>query len=211
MNRKKAFTLIELLVVIAIIGILSTIVVVSYNNIQERSRISKAKSDVNSLASAAKMLFADTKEYPFHYNSKCSGKDAPSGSVGSAQSYSNNSSEIPFVSHKGDETIYRDGHSGRVPFTITDIPAKSGLVSNGDNYNNWAGPYIDQIPDNDPWGGQYIFDPDHYCKGSGGVYDEACKGISVKGDDRLISIESHGKGKNDEDDGDEITVLICKP
>ena len=36
---KKSFTLIELLVVIAIIGILSSLVIGRFNNLQERARI----------------------------------------------------------------------------------------------------------------------------------------------------------------------------
>lgn len=212
MNYKKAFTLIELLVVIAIIGILSTIVMVSYNNIQERSKISKAKSDVNSLASAAKMLFADTKEYPFHYNSKCSGKDAGGSLTASSPDYyANNDYEIYFTSSKERVKIFTEG--GKKTIEITNIPAKSGLVNNDNDkeYENWAGPYIDQIPDNDPWGGKYWFDPDHLCTLNGGPNDEACKGLQANINRGVISIESHGKGEINENDGNEITVLICKP
>jgi prepilin-type N-terminal cleavage/methylation domain-containing protein len=39
MNNRKSFTLIELLVVIAIIGILSSLVIGRFNNLQERARI----------------------------------------------------------------------------------------------------------------------------------------------------------------------------
>jgi prepilin-type N-terminal cleavage/methylation domain-containing protein len=61
--RKKAFSLVELLVVVAIIGILSTVVFVSYGGSQARSRDSKRRADVQQIAQAMELYKADNKVY----------------------------------------------------------------------------------------------------------------------------------------------------
>lgn len=63
-HNNHAFTLVELLVVIAIIGILATIIMVSYSGVQARSRDSKRKADLQSIASGVQMFYADNKVYP---------------------------------------------------------------------------------------------------------------------------------------------------
>lgn len=82
MIKKRGFTLIELLVVIAIIGILATIILVSYNNMQAKSRDSKRKSDLQTMASAMEIYYSDMKVY-ITGNSNASG--AVEISVGTAQ------------------------------------------------------------------------------------------------------------------------------
>ncbi|OQB05263.1 MAG: Type II secretion system protein G precursor [bacterium ADurb.Bin212] len=197
MIRKRAFTLIELLVVIAIIGILSTIVLVSYNNVQERSRISQAKSDVNSIASAIKMMVIDTKEYPFHIGYNCR-NGLYSGDV-----------EVPIVNDAG---AYELGSGGG---NATDLNKKLGLMINDDSpneYLNWSGPYADQVPSQDPWGRTYWLDSDYICTQSDiGTNDDACHGhtypvsgtIPIRA---IISYGSDGIGYA----GDNISSLMCK-
>lgn len=63
-KKRKAFTLIELLVVIAIISILSTIVYINWANAQKKSRDNKRKADIQAVASALALFYADKKEYP---------------------------------------------------------------------------------------------------------------------------------------------------
>lgn len=60
-QRRRAFTLIELLVVIAIIGILATIIVVSYINAAAKSRDNKRRADIQEIASAHQLMHQDTK------------------------------------------------------------------------------------------------------------------------------------------------------
>lgn len=62
--KRKGFTLIELLIVIGIIGILATIIIVAYGNVQIKSRDAKRIGDLNALSGAVKMYFTDTKAYP---------------------------------------------------------------------------------------------------------------------------------------------------
>ena len=61
---KKGFTIVELLVVIVVIGILVTIMVISYNGIQQRSRDSKRASDITQLKIAIEKLHSDKSMYP---------------------------------------------------------------------------------------------------------------------------------------------------
>jgi type II secretion system protein G len=63
-THKKGFTIIELLVVIVVIGILVTIMVISYNGIQQRSRDSKRASDITQLKIAIEKYRSEKSMYP---------------------------------------------------------------------------------------------------------------------------------------------------
>ena len=51
-ENRRGFTLIELMIVVAIIGILASIAIPLYANVESRARISKAQADMRALASA---------------------------------------------------------------------------------------------------------------------------------------------------------------
>ncbi|MGH7412747.1 MAG: type IV pilin protein [Candidatus Rokuibacteriota bacterium] len=51
-STERGFTLVELMVVVAVIGVLATIAIPLYVNVQARGRIAKAQADARSLASA---------------------------------------------------------------------------------------------------------------------------------------------------------------
>jgi general secretion pathway protein G len=51
-GNRQGFTLIELMIVVAIIGILASIGVTLYVNVEARARITKAQADLRALASA---------------------------------------------------------------------------------------------------------------------------------------------------------------
>lgn len=62
--KSRGFTLIEVLVSATIISVLTAIGVVSYTNINKRSRDTKRKSDMEQIRSALEMYRADNGWYP---------------------------------------------------------------------------------------------------------------------------------------------------
>jgi len=63
--RKTGFTLIELLIVVAIIAILATIAVPNFLEAQTRAKVSRAKSDMRTLATAVEMYTVDNNNLPY--------------------------------------------------------------------------------------------------------------------------------------------------
>jgi len=62
--RKFGFTLIELLIVVAIIAILAAIAVPNFLEAQTRSKVSRARADMRTVATALESYFVDTNRYP---------------------------------------------------------------------------------------------------------------------------------------------------
>jgi prepilin-type N-terminal cleavage/methylation domain-containing protein len=60
----KAFTLIELLIVVAIIAILAAIAVPNFLEAQTRAKVSRAKADIRSIATAMEVYRLDNNAYP---------------------------------------------------------------------------------------------------------------------------------------------------
>src|ERR1043165_4244953 len=63
-NHKLAFTLIELLIVVAIIAILAAIAVPNFLEAQIRSKVSRARTDLRSMATALESYAVDNNKYP---------------------------------------------------------------------------------------------------------------------------------------------------
>ena len=62
--KTKAFTLIELLIVVAIIAILAAIAVPNFLEAQARSKVSRVKADMRTLATAIEAYYVDANKYP---------------------------------------------------------------------------------------------------------------------------------------------------
>jgi prepilin-type N-terminal cleavage/methylation domain-containing protein len=65
-TRLRAFTLIELLIVVAIIAILAAIAVPNFLEAQTRSKVSRVRSDLRTLATAIEAYSVDHNQYPPH-------------------------------------------------------------------------------------------------------------------------------------------------
>src|SRR5438067_8339679 len=61
---RRAFTLIELLIVVAIIAILAAIAVPNFLEAQTRAKVSRAKADLRTVATALEAYNVDTNKYP---------------------------------------------------------------------------------------------------------------------------------------------------
>jgi prepilin-type N-terminal cleavage/methylation domain-containing protein len=61
----RAFTLIELLIVVAIIAILAAIAVPNFMEAQTRAKVSRAKTDMRTIAVALESYCVDNNEYPY--------------------------------------------------------------------------------------------------------------------------------------------------
>jgi prepilin-type N-terminal cleavage/methylation domain-containing protein len=65
MKSIKAFTLIELLIVVAIIAILAAIAVPNFLEAQTRSKVSRVKSDMRTIATALETYHIDNNKFPY--------------------------------------------------------------------------------------------------------------------------------------------------
>jgi len=67
-NKKfHGFTLIELLIVVAIIAVLAAIAVPNFLEAQSRAKVSRARADMRSIASACEAYHTDNNAYPAGY------------------------------------------------------------------------------------------------------------------------------------------------
>lgn len=65
MRKRQGFTLIELLIVVAIIAILALIAVPNFLEAQTRAKVSRAKADMRSIATAEEAYMVDNNTYTF--------------------------------------------------------------------------------------------------------------------------------------------------
>jgi general secretion pathway protein G len=63
-KSKSGFTVVELAIVIIIIGILATITIVAYRNVQARARDDKRRTDIANIAKALEVYYDDNGQYP---------------------------------------------------------------------------------------------------------------------------------------------------
>lgn len=64
LKNKKGFTIVELLIVIVVIGILATLVIVTFTGIQQKGRNSQRQTDINAVDSHVEAFYAQYGFYP---------------------------------------------------------------------------------------------------------------------------------------------------
>ncbi len=63
-KRQQGFTIVELLIVIVVIGILATLVIVTFTGIQQKARNTKRQTDINAINSHVEAFYASNGYYP---------------------------------------------------------------------------------------------------------------------------------------------------
>jgi prepilin-type N-terminal cleavage/methylation domain-containing protein len=63
-TREQGFTLIELLVVAIVVGILGTLVAMTYSGVQSKNRNSHRESSIDALQSQMEIYYAENTRYP---------------------------------------------------------------------------------------------------------------------------------------------------
>jgi prepilin-type N-terminal cleavage/methylation domain-containing protein len=140
-DNKKGFTILELLVVISIMVILSTVVFAFLGAARERSKIAKAKAEIQQFATSTILLQNDTGKWL---------NGCPPG-VREDFEVSLDSTEAGIM--------YR-------PLGVASgLPQTPPCVWSDQEIASWKGPYARGAID--PWGHPYLFDPD-YCPDSSG-------------------------------------------
>jgi prepilin-type N-terminal cleavage/methylation domain-containing protein len=64
LKKQQGFTIVELLIVIVVIGILATLVIVTFTGIQQKARNTKRQTDINALDSHIEAFYAQNGYYP---------------------------------------------------------------------------------------------------------------------------------------------------
>ncbi len=64
LKQQRGFTIVELLIVIVVIGILATLVIVTFTGIQQKARNTKRQTDINAIQSHLEAYKAQNGYYP---------------------------------------------------------------------------------------------------------------------------------------------------
>ncbi|PID30332.1 hypothetical protein CR973_02935 [Candidatus Saccharibacteria bacterium] len=64
LKNKKGFTIVELLIVIVVIGILATLVIVTFTGMQQKARNTQRQTDINAIQSHVEAFYAQNGFYP---------------------------------------------------------------------------------------------------------------------------------------------------
>jgi len=127
-KKHVGFTLVELLVVIAIIGLLSTIVIVSFGTVRTQARDTAIKANMSQMRLATEMHYSNNANY-MGANSRAdflAARNAANAAGGTAfvESYSNAAYCIKYtLPGGGNWCIDSGGNIGNSPATCT--PANS--------------------------------------------------------------------------------------
>ncbi len=92
--KSRGFTLIELLIVVGIIAILAAIAIPNMLEAQVRAKVSRAKSDMRTIATALETYAVDNNKYPPNYDSGLYTPIAPD----EGQTYAALSTPIAYIS-----------------------------------------------------------------------------------------------------------------
>jgi prepilin-type N-terminal cleavage/methylation domain-containing protein len=165
MRRTTGFTLIELLIVVAIIAILAAIAVPNFLEAQTRSKVSRVKADMRSIATAIESYAVDnTNKYP--WVNRNPGYALPAGKLGAGVEAIGITTPIAYLT----STLLDPFGNNR---GMADDPYSAYNTTK--EYWYWTEDYVDQ----QPWGGPGAW------RASGPGADVNCKWVlESKGPDQ---------------------------
>jgi len=184
--KSRAFTLVEIVVVVAIIAILATVILVSYGNVVENSKKSKAKGEIQAFLTGIKMMKLDTGEYPGHINSLCN-KNITGDTL---EEYDVDEEYVGLIKTDG---LYKNWNGPYMDQITTDP---------------WGNPYQS---DNDYYCGGYK-DASGTYEWAVGEMEQACDGVDKGKYVRVIASEHNPDPEGTRGyGGGNVAALICKP
>ena len=168
MKKWRAFTLVELLVVVAIIGILATVVVISYSGAQKKARDARRSSDINQIQTALTLADNDAgggySNYP---------------NVGGSCITSNASATCWNQPMMGTGTTYFSGNAALITFLSPYLP----------------NPPQDPLAGSRPWADAYVYLRGSWWYNScGGQSSTTGVGIAYQKDDANALVPVLGTG-----------------
>lgn len=118
-RASAAFTLVELLVVVAIIAILAAIAVPNMLEAQVRSKVSRTKADMRTLAAALEMYRVDENRFPTYHYTSPTGEFFMGGRAGPGiyfdTSFNGNpqlTTPVAYISSMPRDVFFADDHLG---------------------------------------------------------------------------------------------------
>ena len=147
-GNQRGMTMMEVIVVLAVIGVMAAVLTPMVINYLEDSKVSKAQSDVKTIAGVILRLHKDIAHPPIY-------KDGTK---------TTGSSEIELLRGPGNNPTETDG-SNKWLTTATDKigELEDHLIKNAPGGNKypttgrfpWRGPYLEKVSE-DPWGNRYL-------------------------------------------------------
>lgn len=127
MRPHKAFTLIELLIVVAIIAILAAIAVPNFLEAQVRSKVSRTKADMRSVATALEAYVIDNNKYPVDYSDTLVGVTVANTFMGRLKYLT---TPIAYITTLPEDFFAIKAAEGKAP-TVSPAPYRQGGLVSG--------------------------------------------------------------------------------
>jgi prepilin-type N-terminal cleavage/methylation domain-containing protein len=164
-REQKGFTLLEIIVVLAVIGALAAMLAPVVFRYIDDAKKAQAQADTNTIASAIQQMYKDTGRWAFYKNgigalrkvaldaSLLSSNGACTGATAAATC---DSATVPvdlsatWALAAGKADSLADQLILNTPIPVGGTPYAT------DGARPWKGPYLDRIPNIDPWGRSYL-------------------------------------------------------
>ncbi|MEZ5063225.1 MAG: type II secretion system protein GspG [bacterium] len=161
-SKDAGFTMLELIVVVAAIAILAAILTPMVLKLIDDSRITRAKSETESIAVALSALYKDTAQWPYTNANGPSGNSvsrligstnvatgAATGAGAGAANWGTYGTSKPL----GD-FLYWNNPDDNSSATGSNADESQDYATTGEAA--WKGPYLDAYDVEDPWGHAYV-------------------------------------------------------